>query len=78
MTSKAYVVTESKLVVSRNQDGGGWGVRDDHLMNTGFLFQCDENILELDSGDSCTACKNAKNPLNYTLSNGSNGKFYVM
>lgn len=42
------------------------------------LFLDDENILELDSGDSCTACKNAKNPLNYTLSNGSNGKFYIM
>ena len=49
------------------------------MLNSYRVSVCsDENVIEIDSGDGCTTLCMCLMPLNYTLENGSIGKFYVI
>lgn len=58
-----FIVTESRLVVSRS-----WGKKERGVTAYWVSVWNGELVLNLDSGDSCTHCESTHwVPLNYTL-----------
>ena len=70
-----FIKTESKLKIT-----GGWERGNRKLLLKSYRVSVcnDENVIEIDSGTGCTTVWVCLMPLNYTLENGSNGKFYVI
>ena len=69
------IKTENRIVMARDRKRD-WGVT--VAIGIEFQFCKRRRVLDMDGSDGCTATRMYLIPLNCTLKNGCEGKFYIL